>query len=297
MQFGEYQEAAKQTDQMPFAESEIRALMLPLLGLAGETGSLLTHFKRFFRDGEGYEFFRQRIAEELGDILWNVSNIATKANLELEDIAQGNLVKIRDRWLDVASQGGGSKPFDESYPTQERFPRQFEIEVTAERDQAGRSRALLSRNGSPFGSELSDNSDRDDGYRHHDVFHLAFLANLGWSPVLRGKQFFNCKRRSDPNVDEVQDGGRASVIDEAISALIFAEAKKNWFYEKVDTVEYGILRTIKELTAHLEVSRCTGRQWERAILDGFRVWRDVRRYGGGRILGDLDTRKIEFQQT
>jgi len=297
MQFDEYQKAAKQTDQMPRAESEIRALMLPLLGLAGETGSLLTHFKRYFRDGEGYEFFRQRIAEELGDILWNVSNIATKANLELEDIAQGNLAKIRDRWLDVANQGGGSKPFDDNYPAQERFPRQFEIEVTAEIDRAGRSRAVLARNGSPFGSELSDNSDRDDGYRHHDVFHLAFLANLGWSPVLRGRRFFNCKRRSDPNVDEVQDGGRASVIDEAISALIFAEAKKNGFYEKVDTVEYGILRTIKELTAHLEVSRCTGRQWERAILDGFRVWRDVRKYGRGRILGDLNAGKIEFQPT
>jgi len=118
MEFGEYQDAAKQTDQMPLGKSEIKSLMLPLLGLAGETGSLLTHFKRYFRDGEGYEFFRQRIAEELGDILWNVSNIATKANLKLEDIAQGNLAKIRDRWLDVASQGVGSKPFDDNYPAQ-----------------------------------------------------------------------------------------------------------------------------------------------------------------------------------
>lgn len=297
MDFNEYQEQAELTDQRPLVgEEDLKALMLPLLGLAGETGSLLTHYKRYFRDGEGYGLFRQRIAEELGDILWNVSNIATKANLRLDEIATGNLIKIRDRWL-TSSEGVGQKLYDEDFPEGERFPRQFAVDARTEIDSAGVRRAVLSLAGRPFGNVLSDNAGEEDGYRHHDVFHLAFLAVLGWSPVLRGRSFFNCKRRSNPTVDEVEDGGRAAVIDEAIAALVFVEAKKNNFYAGVDTVEYGVLRTIKELTSHLEVSRCTMRQWETAILAGFRVWREIRRHGRGKLVGDLGRKSIIFEPT
>ena len=35
------------------------------------------------------------------------------------------------------------------------------------------------------GAALTDNAYQDDGYRFHDVFHIAFTAILGWSPVLR----------------------------------------------------------------------------------------------------------------
>lgn len=294
MDFDEYQEQAKLTDQRPLGGEDLKALMLPLLGLAGETGSLLTHYKRYFRDGEGYVFFRQRIAEELGDILWNVSNIATKAHLRLDDIACGNLFKIRDRWL-TSSEGAGEKLYDEDFPAAERFPRQFTLDVKTAPDPSGTQRTVLTLAGRPFGDVLSDNADKEDGYRYHDVFHLAFLAVLGWSPVLRGKGFFNCKRRSNPGVDEIQDGGRAAVIDEAIAALIFVEARKNNFYAGVDTVEYGVLRTIKELTSHLEVGRCTMRQWEATILDGFRVWRELRKHGNGQIIGSLIERSIRFE--
>jgi len=292
MEFSEYQSHANRTDQAPYIDGDIKSLMLPLLGLAGETGSLLTNYKRYLRDGEGYGFFRERISEELGDILWNVANIATKSNLSLEEIARKNLAKIQDRWLDQPNDLFGQKLFDENFPPQEQFPRSFLIEVRTELGRLGKPRAWLYYKDHPFGDELGDNADQDDGYRLHDVFHLSFLAHLGWSPVLRGKLFFNCKRRSDPNVDEVQDGGRAAVIDEAIAALIFVEAKKNCFYEGVDTVEYNVLRTIKELTSHLEVSRCTGHQWEAAILDGFRVWRNLRKSRRGTIVGDLVKRSL-----
>jgi NTP pyrophosphatase (non-canonical NTP hydrolase) len=293
MEFSDYQKQAQTTDQMPLQPEDIKALMLPLLGLAGETGSLLTHYKRFFRDGEGYGFFRDRISEELGDILWNVANIATKTNLSLEDVAGKNLEKVRDRWLDQPD-GPGQKLFDEAFPENERFPRTFEIYVRTDVGRLGKQRAWLHYQGRPFGNELSDNSAQDDGYRLHDVFHLAFLAVLGWSPVMRAKPFFNCKRRSDPMVDEIQDGGRAAVIDEAIAALVFVEAKKNCFYQGVQTVEYSLLRTIKDLTGHLEVARCTGHQWELAILSGFKVWRALKDHKSGIISGDLNARTITF---
>jgi NTP pyrophosphatase (non-canonical NTP hydrolase) len=300
MEFSEYQALADKTDQMPLnvgdvGGGDLKALMIPLLGLAGETGSLLTHYKRYLRDGEGYVFFRQRIAEELGDILWNVANIATKTNLSLDAVAKENVAKIRDRWTDQESDKGGSKLFDEGFPETERFPRTFRIVLESRPGREGTTHTFLTYKNNAFGNELSDNADEDDGYRLHDVFHLSFLAILGWSPVLRGKGFFNCKRKSDADVDEIEDGGRAAVIDEAIAALIFVEAKKNRFYETVDTVEYNVLRTIKDLTSHLEVKRCTALQWEIAILEGFRIWRLIRARGVGSIVGDLVAHTIEFE--
>ena len=46
-------------------------------------------------------------------------------------------------------------------------------------------RSLILIDGEPFGAELMDNSYLPDGYRFHDVFHFAYAAMLGWSPVTR----------------------------------------------------------------------------------------------------------------
>ena len=42
--------------------------------------------------------------------------------------------------------------------------------------------------------------------RFHDIFHLSYAAILGWSPTVRA--LLRCKRKSDPRVDEVEDGGK-----------------------------------------------------------------------------------------
>jgi hypothetical protein len=49
--------------------------------------------------------------------------------------------------------------------------------------------------GHRLGDDLTDNARDDDGYRFHDVMHLANVANLGWSPVLRKMMG---RRRRDP---------------------------------------------------------------------------------------------------
>lgn len=295
MKFTEYQVEAEKTDQRPrSAEYQLESLMIPLLGLAGEAGSLLTEYKKYIRDGDAYKLFLDRVEEELGDILWYVSNIATKSGLQLDDIARHNLSKISDRWHDQSSTLFGPKLFDDGFESHEQFPRQFEIEVRAIKNDKQKARVQLFYNGRRFGDELTDNAFEDDGYRLHDVFHLAFLAKLGWSPVMRSKVLFNCKRKSISEVDEVQDGGRATVIDEAIAALIFTEAKKNSFFEGINSVEYNLIRTIKDLTAHLEVGRCSGKQWEEAILCAFEIWRDLKSNQQGTIIGDLIKRTLVF---
>ena len=74
------------------------AQLIPLLGLAGEAGQLLSEYKKRLRDGPSHVRFVDRVREELGDILWYVSNVASKYGLALEDIAEANLAKTRARF-------------------------------------------------------------------------------------------------------------------------------------------------------------------------------------------------------
>src|SRR5207247_117834 len=154
-------------------------------------------------------------------------------------------------------------------------------------------RVLLTMNGIQIGDRLTDNTYTEDGYRFHDVFHLAYAAILGWSPTIRS--FMKLKRKSIPHIDEVEDGGRAIAIEEAISALVFDYAKGYSFFESVSSLDHELLRTIKNLTSHLEVKRRSTGEWAHAILEGFRVWRQLRKAGRGTIVGDLRSRTIQFE--
>ena len=59
------------------------ALIVPMLGLAGETGQLLSEYKKHLRDGEAHRLFKERVSEELGDLLWYIANVASKFDLTL----------------------------------------------------------------------------------------------------------------------------------------------------------------------------------------------------------------------
>ena len=114
---------------------------------------------------------------------------------------------------------------------------------------------------------------------------------LGWSPVIR--KLMNRKRKSDAQMDQVEDGGRATAIEEGISALVFGYANEHAYLEGVDHVDYGILRTIKQLTSHLEVRACSEHQWQDAILCGFAAWRQLQNHRKGILVGDLCTIGVE----
>jgi NTP pyrophosphatase (non-canonical NTP hydrolase) len=290
MDMKRYQREALKTDRVPkTSESDdANSLIVPMLGLAGETGQLLSEYKKHLRDGDAYKLFKERVGEELGDLLWYVANVASKFGLDLDHIAADNLRKVGARW-----SGPQLKPlyFDEGFPDHERFPRRFEIELS-EINTGSQKRVQLRMNGEIVGASLTDNAYDADGYRFHDVFHFAYAAVLGWSPVTRG--ILKRKRKSEPLRDEVEDGGRAAVIEEGISALVFAYARSHQFLDGVTAIDYSLLRTIQHITAHLEVRKCTTGDWEQAILQGFVVWREVVQKSGARLLVDLDHRKIEY---
>jgi NTP pyrophosphatase (non-canonical NTP hydrolase) len=288
MDFREYQLEAQRTDQLP---SDV---VIPLLGLSGEVGSLLSEYKKFLRDGPAHQLFPEKIAEELGDVLWYLANAATKFDLNLDTIATSNIEKTQDPWPPE-----GSQPpyvlFDEKFDAHEQLPREFIAEINEEVDADGKARINLLIDGRSAGDPLRDNSYDEDGYRFHDVFHLAHTAKLGWSPVLRGKLLDpSRKRRSNPEVNEVEDGGRAIVIDEAIVAYVWEYARRHNFLDGVASVDYRILKTIKDLTNGLEVRERTAHQWEDAILAGYAIWRSVNERHSGRIEVDLLARRIEL---
>ena len=125
MELNEYQRLANQTDQQPETgnlDADPRSILVPLLGMAGEVGELLGEHKKWLRDGDSYKLFPERVKEELGDLLWYLSNVATKHGLTLEEVADFNLSKTRRRWQPTSAGKGARKLFDEDFPVKERLP-------------------------------------------------------------------------------------------------------------------------------------------------------------------------------
>lgn len=291
MDLHEFQVAAQETDQAP--GSDDKAIIVPLLGLAGEAGTLLTEYKKLLRDGPAYVSFRDQIGEELGDVLWYVANLATKFDLDLGDIAAANLAKTVGRWGDPG-QVPPTQPllFDEGREAKEQFPREMVVEIMEGPEDHGIKTAVLMVDGRQIGNQLNDNAVIDDGFRFHDVMHLTHIALLGWSPTIRG--FLGRKRKSDPQTDHAEDGARAVIVDEAIVEMVFDYARRHNFLVGVDRIDYELLRTIRRRTSGLEVGVRSAAEWEQAILESYRVWRAIRANNGGRFRLDLVERKVEL---
>lgn len=290
LDFSRFQSEALRTYRIPRAEgiASVGSVIIPMLGLAGETGQLLSEYKKHLRDGDAHRLFKERVAEELGDLLWYVANVATQFGLALEDVAAANLAKIEERW---ATERKYPLCFDATMAECERLPRKFEVQLLEVANEK-HERVRIFIDGIQYGDELTDNAHDPDGYRFHDVFHFACAAILGWSPVTRA--LLRRKRKSSPCLDEVEDGARAAIIEEGVIALAFDYARRHQMLLGVSILDSQLLRTIKEMTSHLEVRHCTTGEWEKTILRAFSVWRLILAHGGGCVTVDLDQRSIEY---
>ena len=285
MDFDRYQELSIQTDQQSSTGKGEKSLMIPLLGLAGETGTLLAEFKKKFRDKQTYDGFDDRAEEELGDILWYLTNIATRLGLSMAKIAARNLRKTQERWP-IERDLTQRRVFDADYPDSEQLPRQAQIRIF--QDHSGAAHLELASERCLLGDKLTDNAYEDDGYRFHDVLHLAHWAVLGWSPVMR--KMLGAKRRSDPEIDEVEDGARALIIEELLVAFVYTNAREHAFYKGVRHLDSEMLATIKRLVLHLEVKERPARDWEAAIQQGYAAYRYVKEKGEAILSIDMDRR-------
>jgi hypothetical protein len=202
----------------------------------------------------------------------------------LEEIAKFNLEKSKSLFDE-----GAVSTFDRDYPACERFPRSMRVSFAPD-EQTGRVQMLL--DGVQLGDSLSDNTHEEDGYRYHDALHLAFLAHLGWSPVLR--RLLKRKRKSKSDIDENEDGARAAVIEEAVSAIIFSSAEDHQMFIDIHSIPFGLLRTIQNLVGKFEVKECSLRQWQKAIWYGCKIYEELYKNKGGEVEIDLDERRIEY---
>ncbi len=94
LSFNEYQELAGRTAGAG-GDGE-RRLMVAALGLAGEAGEFANLVKKL--TAHGHDISPETLADELGDVLWYVAEAATACNLHMEDIAQGNVHKLQERY-------------------------------------------------------------------------------------------------------------------------------------------------------------------------------------------------------
>ncbi len=209
------------------------------------------------------------------------------ARVTFSQIVHQNLEKTCGRFLDP--DASLLPTFDSNFLEEERLPRKFEIKVT----QRESGQCYLQWNGVFIGDPLTDNILDPDGYRFHDVFHLAHAAILHWSPTFRA--LIKQKRKSNRKIDEAQDGGRAIVVEEGLTAWIFARAKGLKFFEGQDGVSFDLLKTVSQFVQGYEVEACPLKLWENAILGGYEVFRQVRDNKGGIVVGDRDSRTIAYK--
>lgn len=210
------------------------------------------------------------------------------AELVFSEVARGNLRKARGAFLEPQPADLIGLDFDSDFGDEEQLPRNFKIRV----NQRGSGKSYLQWNGVFIGDPLTDNIADRDGYRFHDVFHFSYAAVLHWSPVIRA--LIKHKRKSKPKYDEEQDSGRAIVVEEGLTAWIFSRAKELNFFEKQEKISLGILKTIGEFVSGYEVEKCPLKLWEKAILDGYAVFRQLKENQGGWIIGDREQRTIKY---
>lgn len=286
MELDEYQTRAAATDQR--RGDDLSDIVVHLLGLAGEAGSVAAEYKKHLRDGPAHTYWKLRMREELGDVLWYLASICNHLDLNLGEIAAANLQKTKHRW-----EPGDTAAFDAGWPEDERLPRAGTYELRPTTNENERNVVEPYFNGTRVGDLLTDASVVDDGYRFHDVFHLAYAVLLGWSPVTRA--ILDRKRRSDPAVDENEDGGRAVVIEEGVAALVFGYASQHELLEGVARLDQKLLDTIAMVTGPLEVGARSAADWERAILTGFDLFRQLQVHNGGFIDFNADAGTMTFR--
>ena len=103
----EYQKNASKTNAY---ERSYYTLGILTLGLTGEAGETADKIKKYYRDLNGESLSINNaydIAQELGDVLWYLSQIALEIGFSLSDIALINQSKLEDREKRNKIRGNG----------------------------------------------------------------------------------------------------------------------------------------------------------------------------------------------
>lgn len=234
----------------------------------------------------------------VGEIIWHISALARLYGITLTKVLQENEDKISDR--EVRTAENRTPLHDLDVPAQYKLPRRMEIAFV----KISRTKARMYKDGKPLGDDLTDNVYREDGYRFHDVMHLAHAAYLGWSPVLR--KLLGLKRKHKNKIDEVEDGARAGIVEEAVLKIVHSEGTRadellprkkgeiRQLFPERSKISNGMLKSIRNLVKGLEAYKNRYWEWEEAITNGHKAFYDLRVEEQGTINIDLNRRELSF---
>ena len=79
-----------------------RRLIIAALGLAGEAGEFANMVKKL--TAHGHDISLYALSNELGDVMWYVAEAASAAGLDLGEIAEQNVDKLRKRYPEGFSE-------------------------------------------------------------------------------------------------------------------------------------------------------------------------------------------------
>lgn len=99
-QMNDYQRAAVSTA----IYKKEHAVIYPALGLAAEAGEVANKVKKILRDGK---FDREAIADEVGDCMWYIAALCRDLNIDMQEIADNNIKKLKDRLERGVLSGSG----------------------------------------------------------------------------------------------------------------------------------------------------------------------------------------------
>ena len=99
MELNDYQRAALQT---AMEKSPDEMIQYCALGLAGESGEVAEHIKKWWYHGHGLD--REHLAKELGDCAWYIAVMADVLGFPLEVLLNKNVAKLAKRYPEGFSE-------------------------------------------------------------------------------------------------------------------------------------------------------------------------------------------------
>ena len=94
MEINEYQTLAMTTLNPALSQKDV--LINSVMGLCGESGEAIDIVKKWL--AQGHQLDKEHLAKELGDIAWYLAEAETALDLNLEDILEANIEKLKKRY-------------------------------------------------------------------------------------------------------------------------------------------------------------------------------------------------------
>lgn len=101
-----YREEVLRTARCPGNdEANTQMITMAALGLAGETGEVVEFVKKYVYHDRPFD--SNKLIEELGDVRWYMELLMACAGITMEEVEARNVAKLRARYPDGFTPGGG----------------------------------------------------------------------------------------------------------------------------------------------------------------------------------------------